>query len=137
MIDAHTPDELGLPAPLWTCRAVQELIRRCCARHLPIRTVGDYLRRWGYTPKRPSRRSRRQDPAEVQTWLRQTYPAIAARADPEGAEIHWCGKPGSGQRAPRARVRLGGADPGYGGIGEALPGQHRDLCHHCLLMYRG
>src|SRR5262249_7564892 len=56
---------------------------------MPLRTVGEYLRRWGYTPKRPRRRARRQDPAEVREWLEKTYPAIKRRAGREGAEIPW------------------------------------------------
>src|SRR5262245_17458139 len=90
LIDQHPPDAVGLTAPLWTRRAVQDLVRREYALRLPLRTVGEYLRRWGYTPKRPNRRSRHQDPVEVQTWLTRTYPALAARAARAGREIPWC-----------------------------------------------
>ena len=61
---------------------------------LAVRTVGVYLRRWGFTAKRPRRHSRDQDPEEVRVWLEETYPALAARADEEGAEIHWCDEVG-------------------------------------------
>jgi transposase len=88
-IDAHSPEEVGVAAPLWTRRAVRDLIRREYGIAMPVRTVGEYLRRWGYTVKRPRRHARDQDPAEVRAWLRQTYPAIEARAFREGAEIHW------------------------------------------------
>ena len=89
VIDTHIPEEVGIAAPLWTRRAVGELIRRECGFAMPVRTVGEYLKRWGYTPKKPRRRARRQDPAEVRRWLRWTYPVIEARAGREGAEIHW------------------------------------------------
>jgi len=89
LLDGHSPEDLGIAAPLWTRRAVRDLIRRECGRTMPVRTVGEYLRRWGYTIKRPRRQARDQDPAEVRAWLRQTYPAIEARAYTEGAEIHW------------------------------------------------
>lgn len=88
-IDRHSPEAVGIAAPLWTRRAVRDLIRREYGLRLPLRTVGAYLKRWGYTVKRPRRHARAQDPAEVRAWLRQTYPAIAARAYAEGAEIHW------------------------------------------------
>lgn len=88
-IDAHSPEEVGVAAPLWTRRAVRDLIRKEYGIAMPVRTVGEYLRRWGYTVKRPRRHARDQDPAEVRAWLRQTYPAIEARAFREGAEIHW------------------------------------------------
>lgn len=89
ILDSHSPEAVGIAAPLWTRRAVRDLIRQEYGVTLPLRTVGEYLRRWGYTVKRPRRRARDQDPAEVRAWLRQTYPAIEARAFREGAEIHW------------------------------------------------
>ena len=56
-IDFHSPEELGIPHALWTRRAVRDLIRRECGVDLAERTVGLYLRRWGYTSKRPARRA--------------------------------------------------------------------------------
>jgi hypothetical protein len=58
-------------------------------QRLPIRTVGEYLNRWGYTPQRPRRKSYRQDPEEVQQWLEETPPAIEELTKQEDAEIHW------------------------------------------------
>jgi transposase len=89
LLRTHQPEELGIPAPLWTRRAVRDLIRREYGLGLAVRTVGRYLRRWGFTAKRPRRHARDQDPDEVRQWLEETYPAIEARAEREGAEIHW------------------------------------------------
>lgn len=94
LIDDHSPEELDIPAPLWSRKAVRDLIRREFGIALPVRTVGDYLRRWGYTAKVPRRHARRQDPEEVRRWLEETYPAITARAGAEGAEIDWCDETG-------------------------------------------
>jgi transposase len=88
-IDHYSPEELGIPHALWTRRAVRDLIRRECGIDLAERTVGQYLRRWGYTSKRPGRHSRRQDPDEVEEWLEETYPAIEEQAAREDAEILW------------------------------------------------
>ena len=109
LIDAHAPEELDVASPLWTRRAVQELIRREYGMAMPIRTVGAYLRRWGYTPKRPGRKARRQDPGEVREWLTKTYPAIEARAAREGAEIHWCDETGvsANEHPGRGYARVG------------------------------
>lgn len=96
LIDENTPEKLGVASPLWTRRAVQRLILNECGFHMPARTVGEYLKRWGYTVQKPARRARKQDPKEVRRWLRQTYPAIRARAAREGAEIHWCDETGVG-----------------------------------------
>lgn len=89
LLRTHQPEELGIAAPLWSRRAVGDLIRREYDLSLAVRTVGRYLRRWGFTAKRPRRHARDQDPEEVRQWLEETYPAIEARAQREGAEIHW------------------------------------------------
>jgi transposase len=85
----HQPEELGVAAPLWTRRAVGELIRQQFGIVLAVRTVGLYLQRWGFTPKRPRRQARDQDPEEVRQWLEETYPAIEQRARQENADIYW------------------------------------------------
>lgn len=89
LLRTHRPEEVGIAAPLWTRRAVAELIRQQFDLSLAVRTVGLYLERWGFTAKRPRRQARDQDPEEVRQWLEETYPAIAVRAEQEGAEIHW------------------------------------------------
>jgi DDE superfamily endonuclease/Winged helix-turn helix len=69
---------------------------------MPVRTVGEYLRRWGYTPEVPSRHAKDQDPAEVRRWLEETSPAIERRAAREGAEIPGCDETGAAaDRQPR------------------------------------
>jgi transposase len=89
LIDNNSPEKLGIAQALWTRRAVRDLIRKECNIDLAERTVGQYLRRWGYTSKKPARHSRQQKPDEVQQWLEETYPAIAAQAARENAEILW------------------------------------------------
>lgn len=88
-IDGNSPQELGIPHALWTRRAVRDLIRKEFNLDLAERTVGQYLRRWGYTSKKPARHSRKQDPDEVEHWLQETYPAIEELAAKEEAEILW------------------------------------------------
>jgi transposase len=94
-IDDHSPSDLGIAAALWTRKAVRDLIRQETGIDMPARTVGEYLRRWGYTAKVPRRHARDQDPEEVRQWLEETYPAIEERAAREDAEIHWCDETGA------------------------------------------
>lgn len=94
LITDKTPDQLKMPFALWTRKAVQELIKSRYGLTMPIRTVGDYLHRWGFTPQKPIRKAYEQRPAEVEKWLNEEYPAIAARAKAEGAEISWCDETG-------------------------------------------
>jgi transposase len=88
-IETETPQKLEIPSALWTRQAVRELIHQRVGLRLPIRTVGEYLRRWGYTPQRPVRKAYKQDPKAVAEWLERTYPAIERRASTEGGEIQW------------------------------------------------
>jgi transposase len=94
-IDDHNPEDLGIPAALWTRKAVRDLIRNACGIDMPVRTVGEYLKRWGYTAKVPRRHAKDQDPEEVLEWLEETCPAIEGRAAAEDAEIHWCDETGA------------------------------------------
>ena len=89
MIRDKTPDQLKLAFALWTRLAVQQVIRHQWGLRMPIRTVGEYLRRWGFTPQKPIRRAYEQNPKVVRKWLAEQYPAIAQRAKREDAEIHW------------------------------------------------
>ena len=49
LLRSHSPEELGIAAPLWNRRAARDLIRQECGITLAVRTVGLYLRRWGFT----------------------------------------------------------------------------------------
>ena len=57
---------------------------------MPIRSVGNYLYRWSFTPQKPLKRAYEQNPEALQTWLEEEYPAIARRAKKAKAEIQ-CG----------------------------------------------
>ncbi len=89
MLIDKTPDQLKMPFALWTRKAVQELIDHLWSIKMPIRTVGEYLKRWGFTPQKPLRRAYEQNIHAVARWLVDTYPAIAKQAKKEKAEIHW------------------------------------------------
>lgn len=89
LIQDRTPDQLKMPYALWSRQAVSELVEHELGIALPVRTMGHYLKRWGFTPQKPIKKAYEQRPAQVQAWLEKDYPAIAARAQTEGAEIHW------------------------------------------------
>ena len=89
MIIDKMPDQLKLPYGLWTRQAIRELIKREFGIKIAIRTMGDYLHRWGFTPQKPKKRAYEQNPKAVQRWLKEEYPAISKSAKKEKAEIHW------------------------------------------------
>lgn len=85
----NCPDQMKLPFALWTRIAVQQLIKQLYTIDMPIRTVGEYLKRWGFTPQKPLRKAYKQNPKAVKQWLNDTYPGIKNRAKKENAEIQW------------------------------------------------
>jgi len=88
-ITDKSPDQLKFPFALWTREAVRQLIAQLFDIQMPIRTVGQYLHRWGFTPQKPLRRAYEQNPVAVQKWIDEQYPAIVADAKKQKAEIHW------------------------------------------------
>jgi len=84
-----TPEQLKLSFALWTRDGVRLLIEQWYGIKMPIRTVGEYLKRWGFTPQKPIKRAYEQSSQAVKQWLDKDYPVIAARAKQEKAEIHW------------------------------------------------
>jgi len=89
VIVGENPKQMSLPYALWNRRAVMQLVKVLFDIDMPIRTVGEYLLRWGYTPQRPIKRALEQNPVKVEQWMNETYPTIAARAKAEGAVIYW------------------------------------------------
>jgi hypothetical protein len=65
------------------------LIERECGIRIPGHSVGEYLKRWGFTPQKPIRRAYEQSPASVQKWIDDSYSEIKQRAKEEDAEINW------------------------------------------------
>ena len=111
----NRPEQLKLDFYLWGRSAVALLIEQECSLKLSVRTVGKYLKRWGFTPQKPIKKAYGQRPGAVQAWLDGHYPAIVAKAKSEGGEIHW----GDGAtltntdaRAPAGKTPVGYAPAG-------------------------
>lgn len=98
-----TPDQLKLAFALWTRDAVRLAIKQIYGQDLPLRTITDYLKRWGFTPQKPTKRAYEQNPKLVAQWHETVYPEIQARAKLEKAEIHWGDETGIQNDAYNAR----------------------------------
>ena len=83
------PEQLKMDFVLWSRAAVGQLIEQEYGIKLHVRSIGKYLKRWGFTPQKPIKRAYEQNPQAVQAWLEGEYPGIEQRARSEGAEIHW------------------------------------------------
>ena len=89
VLQTNAPGDVAIDSALWTRRAIQALIEQRFQITLPIRTVGSYLQRWGFTPQKPVSRANEQDPKQVLDWIETQYPQLKKRAQQENAEIAW------------------------------------------------
>ena len=72
---------------LWTRAVVAELIERKFGIRLGLTAVGALLAKLNLTPQKPLQRAYQRDPAAIERWRRETYPAIARQAKAEGGEV--------------------------------------------------
>ena len=109
LIANKLPDQLQLRFALWTRKAVAQLLEARYGLKLPVRTMGEYLKRWGFTPQKPVKKAYEQNPKQVKRWLQEEYPAIATQAKAEGAEIYWGDQTGVNNQpnAPRGYAPRG------------------------------
>lgn len=115
-----TPEQYKLEFALWTREAVSELIKQETGLELDRRLVGDYLKRWGFTPQRPAKRAYQRSDKKVQAWLEDDYPEIEAAAKKEGAQIQWTDEAGIKSHdhrgrgyAPKGKTPLRKHNPSY------------------------
>lgn len=88
-IVGQSPQQLKLSFALWSRPAIKALIQAHFGIEMQDRLVGKYLKRWGFTPQRPVKRALEQCPEQIEAWLKETYPAVLARAKTEDAMIFW------------------------------------------------
>lgn len=85
---AGGPELHALEFPLWQIEAVQALAAGRFGIDLPPRTVASYVRRWGLSIIRPSRRIA-GGPDLLRHWHATVYPGLLERARAEKAAIFW------------------------------------------------
>ncbi len=83
------PEQVKMKGYLWDRQRVCELVYRMFKVKLTVQGMGKYLKKWGFSAQRPVKRNHKQNPAEVEKWLKEDYPKIKERAKAEGAEINW------------------------------------------------
>jgi transposase len=83
------PEQLKLKGFLWDRERVCALVYRRFKVKLTVQAMGEYLKKWGFSAQRPVKRNHKQNPIEVEKWLKEEYPAIKERARKENAEIAW------------------------------------------------
>jgi len=83
------PEQMKLNFMLWTRQSIHELIMNKYGIQLTLRSISNYLSRWGLTCQRPTKKAYVQCDVRVKTFMEQEYPTIAKRAKAENAEIFW------------------------------------------------
>ena len=81
------PEDFGYSEILWTRNNIQRLIAEQYGFLIRLTTLGDYLARWKFTPRRPVRRAYKQDGEKIDVWLNKEFPGICERAKAENAAI--------------------------------------------------
>ena len=74
---------------LWTRQAICDLVKRKYRINLSLRSATNYLKKWGFTCQRPTKKAYSQDDIKVNRFMKEEYPAISIRAVVENAEIYW------------------------------------------------
>ena len=84
---SKNPAQLQFPFALWTREIVRELIKRRFGVMMALTSVGNLLRRLGFSVQRPLVRAYEQNPQAVEHWLKVEYPKIRAQAKKQRASI--------------------------------------------------
>ena len=86
-INGRDPRQYGLDFGLWTRAVVADLIERKLGIKLGVTAVGALLAKLGLTPQKPLQRAYQRDPAAIEQWRRERFPAIAQQARASGGEV--------------------------------------------------
>jgi transposase len=87
----HSPAQLGLKNAswLWTSKTIRLLVEQELQMDVPIRTIYEYRKRWGFLPQKPTDREPMQNPELFRNWEMTDYKDIVDRIKKDKAEIHW------------------------------------------------
>jgi transposase len=88
-INGRDPRQYGLDFGLWTRSVVANLIERKFHIRLGVTAVGELLAKLGLTPQKPLQRAYQRDPAAIEKWRREQFPAIARQAKAAGGEVYF------------------------------------------------
>lgn len=132
-INGKNPRQYGFDFGLWTRQIVRELIARRFGVHLSLASIGAVLARQGLTPQKPLQRAYQRDPAAIERWQRETYPAIARLAKRDQAEIYFWDE--SGFRADAVHGTTWGAKGQTPVV--AVPGQRQGISAASAISSKG
>jgi transposase len=132
-VNGKGPRQYGLDFGLWTRSVVADLIEQKFGIKLGLTAVGELLAKLNLTPQKPLERASQRDPAAIERWQRETYPAIAETAKTAGGEVFFWDE--SGFRADAVHGRTWGVK-GQTPVVER-PGQRQSISAASAVNARG
>ena len=102
LIDKY-PNQLKMNFMLWTRAAVCQLVMDKYGITITQRNMSEYLKRWGMTCQRPTKKAYFQDNVKLNKFMHETYPDIVKKAKKEDAEIYWGDETGINNQAYHVR----------------------------------
>lgn len=93
-----TPEQLKFAGFLWTLSKICTHIKKTYRKNISTRSISNYLKRWGLTCQRPTKRACGQDVLRIEKFMNEEYPIIAKRAKDEDAYIFWGDETGVSNR---------------------------------------
>jgi len=97
-IISKAPNQLKMAGFLWTLAKIRQYIWKTYHKKVSVRSLSNYMKRWGLTCQRPTKRACGQDIARIEKFKTEVYPAIAKRAKAENADIYWGDETGVSNR---------------------------------------
>ena len=88
-IISKAPNQLKMAGFLWTLAKISQYVWNTYRKCVSVRCLSNYMKRWGLSCQRPTKRACGQDIARIEKFKKEEYPAIAKRAKAENAEIYW------------------------------------------------
>ena len=64
-VEEKKPEDFGITGKLWTLWRTREYIEKQIQKTINERTLSDYMKRWGMSCQRPTRRARKQNPKGI------------------------------------------------------------------------
>lgn len=90
VVTLGNPEQLQFPFSLWTSKRLREALFKKFGIRLSKASMCRLLSQLGLSPQRPLWRAWQQDPAAVEKWLKEEFPAIQRQAKKAKGEI-WFG----------------------------------------------
>ncbi len=85
----NEPAKMKFRSALWTRELFQRAIKRRVGIVVPIRTAGEYLKRWGLIPQKPLEMFSDIKSPELLAWVNGDYQNIIGHSKAAGGEVHW------------------------------------------------